>query len=201
MTTLVIPAAAAAIGWFVGGPTGAQIGWMIGSIASAKDQSIAQPTIGDLRVQTSQYGTAIPYVIGKQRIAGNVIWTGDKTTYQNTSSSGGKGGSAGGTSITTTGYRISMAIALCKGPILGVSRVWADGILIIDARTTASPLVGQLYLGDNTQTADPTMQAALGAGNVPAYRGMAYIVLNNFDLGVTGRIPQFSFEVLKEGGI
>ena len=94
-----------------------------------------------------------------------------------------------------------MAIAICKGPIVGISRVWADGKLLIDCRTTASPLIGTLYYGTNTQGPDPTMEAHLGAGNVPAYRGLAYIVLSDFDLGIVGRIPNFNFEVIKEGGL
>lgn len=203
MANLVISAAGAAVGYMIGGPTGAQIGWMIGSYVSASNnkQTAAAPTIGDLRVQTSQYGVNIPVAVGKQRISGNIIWAKDKTTYEMKSgSSGGKGGGAS-TETVTIGYKISMAIAICKGPILGISRVWANGDLIIDARTTANPLIGTLYLGSNTQNPDPTMESHLGAGNVPGYRGLAYIVLTDFDLGTTGVIPQFSFEVLKQGGL
>lgn len=202
MANLVISAAGAAVGYMIGGPTGAQIGWMIGSYASASQnkQTAAAPTIGDLRVQTSQYGVNIPVAVGKQRISGNIIWANDKTSYEMKQSSGGKGGGAS-TETVTIGYKVSMAIAICKGPILGISRVWANGDLIIDARTTANPLIGTLYLGSNTQNPDPTMESHLGAGNVPGYRGLAYIVLSDFDLGTTGVIPQFSFEVLKQGGL
>ena len=200
MANLVISAAGAAVGFMVGGPTGAQIGWMVGSYLSADKAQAGQPTIGDLRVQTSQYGVNIPIVIGKQRIAGNVIHATDKTTYTITTGGGGKGG--GSTPATSqTGYKVTMAIAICKGPIKGISRVWADGELIIDARSEANPLVGDLYLGTNTQNPDPTLQSVHGAADVPAYRGLAYIVLDNYDLGVSGRIPIFSFEVIKEGGL
>lgn len=200
MANLVISAAGAVVGYFIGGPTGAQIGWMVGSYLSADKASTGQPTIGDLRVQTSQYGVNIPIVVGKQRVTGNVIWASDKTTYEITSGGGGKGGGSS-TATKQIGYKVNMAIALCKGPILGISRVWSDGKLIIDARTSGAPLVGTVYSGSNAQNPDATMQSHLGAANVPAYRGLAYIVLNDFDLGVTGRIPIFSFEVLKQGGI
>ena len=200
MANLVISAAGAAVGFMVGGPTGAQIGWMVGSYLSADKAEAGQPTIGDLRVQTSQYGVNIPVLVGKQRITGNIIHATDKTTYTIESGGGGKGG--GGTPTTLqTGYKVTMAIAICKGPILGISRVWADGELIIDSRVDSKPLIGDLYLGTNTQNPDPTLQSVHGAADVPAYRGLAYIVLNNYDLGVSGRIPIFSFEVIKEGGL
>ena len=190
MSQLVIPAASAALGFWVGGPTGAAIGWSIGAAASAPDPE--KPEIGDLRVQTSQYGAAIPLITGKQRISGNIIWAADKTSYEKTS--GGKGG---GPEVTTIGYKISMAIALCQGPILGVTRVWEQGELKADATSAQTKLPGKLYLGSDTQTADPTIEAHEGAGNVPAYRGISYIVLEDFDLGASGAIPQFSFEVVK----
>ena len=196
MSNLVISGAGAAVGYLVGGPTGAQIGWLAGSYLSADAPKIAQTNqIGDLRVQTSQYGTPIPFVYGKQRVSGNVIWAKEKTTYEITQQSSGKGGSE---SVSVgTGYKVSMAIALCVGPIITISRVWGDGKLLIDTRTTAGPLIGTLYTGTLDQLPDPTMESYLGAGNVPAYRGIAYIVLNEFDLGITGRIPNFTFEIVK----
>lgn len=193
MSNLVIPAAAALVGYTFFGPTGGSIGWALGSSLSAQDTTIEQPKVGDLRVQTSQYGIAIPYVIGTQRVAGNVIWAAEKTEYQ-TKNRTGKGG-GGGTVTITTGYKQSMLIAICKGPILGVSRVWADDKLIIDARNEAKPLIGQLYVGDMTQTPDPTYQSHVG-DDAPAYRGLAYISLTDFDLGVSARVPNFSFEVV-----
>lgn len=193
MTTLVLPAVGAGIGFFVGGSTGAQVGWVLGSYLANTQTKISQDQLGDLTIQTSQYGTIIPFVIGKQRVTGNIIWTSPKTTYTFTSS-GGKGG---GPQTVSTGYKISLAIALCKGPILGISRVWADGTLIIDSGNT----VGTIYTGANDQLPDPTIQGYEGAANVPAYRGLAYTVLKDYDLGVTGRIPQLSFEVIKQGGV
>lgn len=204
MSNLVISAAGAAVGYFIGGPTGASIGWTLGSALSAKDPSstMQAPSVGDLKVQTSQYGVAIPVCVGKQRVSGNIFWATDKTTHtQETKTGGGKGGGGASVTTVTTTYSTNLAIGICKGPILGISRVWADGKLIIDATSTANPLIGNLYLGNNSQLPDATMESHLGAGNVPAYRGLAYIVLTDFNLGQTGRIPMFSFEVIREGGL
>lgn len=42
------------------------------------------------------------------------------------------------------------------------------------------------------------MESYEGVGNVPAYRGICYVVLNEFDLGPSDRIPKFEFQVLKD---
>ena len=196
-TQLAVAGVSAYVGFLVGGPTGAAIGWSLGSYYAAPDSE--KPEIGDLRVQTSQYGTGLPFVAGKQRLAGNIIWAADKTTYD-VEQGGGKGG---GPSTTQVGYKISMAIAICQGPILGITKVWEQGKLTASDVYSGSPqtvmkLPGKLYLGSNTQNPDPTIEAHEGAGNVPAYRGIAYIVLEDFDLGTSGAIPQFSFEVVKD---
>ncbi len=196
MSNLVIPAATAGIGYLIGGPTGAQIGWMIGSSAQASKEKIQQPTVGDLRIQTAQYGVAIPYVIGRQRVAGNIIWASEKRTYSIET----KTGKGGGPTVVSNGYKQDLAILLCKGPISGISKVWANNKLIIDGATVVKPLVGKLYYGSNAQLPDPTIEAAEGVGNVPAYRGLAYIVLQDFDLGTTGVLPNFSFEIAGRRG-
>lgn len=196
MSQLVIPAVGAVGGFMIGGPTGAQIGWAVGSYYQASKQEIRQDSVGDLRIQTAGYGTNIPIVIGRQRVSGNIIWASEKKPYDIKTRAG-----KGGPSTVSTGYRIDCLIAICAGPILGVSKVWADGELIIDSSTEAKPLIGELYLGTTTQDADPTYQAAVGADNAPAYRGLAYISLTDFDLGVQGRIPNFSFEVVKGASI
>lgn len=192
MSQVVIPGAFAVAGYMIGGPTGAQVGWALGSAYATSRQEIQQGTVGDLRVQTASYGTAIPHVIGRQRVAGNIIWADEKKVYKIKDRQG-----KGGPKTVTNGYTISMLIGICAGPIYGISRVWADEDLIIDSRETTKPLIGELYLGDMTQTPDPTYESAVGAGNAPAYRGLAYISLTNFDLGVSGRIPSFTFEVVR----
>lgn len=45
---------------------------------------------------------------------------------------------------------------------------------------------------------DPKLEAIEGAGRVPAYRGTAYVVIEDLDLGRFGnRVPQFNFKVLR----
>jgi hypothetical protein len=196
MANLIIPAASAGIGYLTGGSVGAQIGWLIGSSVMASNQKIEQPSTMNLIDQTAKYGAPVPVVVGKQRVGGNIIWASAKKKYSiNT-----KAGKGGGPTVVTTGYKQDICILICKGPIVGITRVWANNNLIIDGRTSAKHLIGNLYLGSSTQLPDTTMESALGVGNVPAYRDLAYIVLPDFDLGVSGAIPSFSFEVLGSQG-
>lgn len=201
MTQLVIPAAGALMGSYFG-PVGASIGWALGSALTAESQEVTvnnTQNIGDLRVQTSEYGVTVPSIIGKQRVAGNIVWAEEKQAHTNsTDSSSGSKGAPVTTTINTT-YSISLAILLCKGEILGIDKIWADGQLIIDSTVDVKKLIGTVYNGSDVQTPDPFMEGKLGVGNVPAYRGMAYMVLKDFNLGSTGRIPNFTFRVLKEG--
>jgi hypothetical protein len=197
------PAGYAAIGW--------TIGTMAGNLLFAKTNRQVQegPRLNDLRVQASTYGVGIPYVVGTMKLAGNLIWTGGiAEVVTESTESVGKGG--GGTEVTTRTYNYvaSFAIGLAEGPIAGVRRIWADGELIYDANATdvnaiaaAGAIGGQItvYTGSATQLPDPTMESYLGAGNVPAHRGMAYVVFTSYDITRWGRIPNLEFEVVGTG--
>ncbi len=138
----------------------------------------------------------IPNLYGTMRLAGNIIWsTPIKETRTTTSahSGGGKGAGGGGTKTTTTtySYTVSLAIALCTGEISEIIRVWADAKLLDRSMGTY-----RLYKGDETQLPDPLMEAVEGVGKIPAYRGLAYLVIEDFPLADYGnRIPNFTFEV------
>lgn len=193
MANLVISGAGAAAGYLLGGPTGAQIGWVIGSSVASGRQTIDQRTVMDMKVSTAAVGAPLKYVIGMQRVAPNIIWAAEKKTYTISKKQG-----KGGPSIKTNGYTISLALGICAGPVAGISKVWANEALIIDCTTESKPLIGQFYPGNMTQMPDPTMESILGAGNVPAYRGLCYIVLKDFDItGYGGVVPNFSVEVCK----
>lgn len=182
----------------VGTMVGAEIGWMVGGIAGAMLFRQKGPNPADIRIQDSAYGKPIPLIYGMYRVAGNIIWAGQP--FVQDAGKGGKGPSQEKVSM-------SFAIGLCSGPISSVRRIWANGKLIYDvsdpsnfaAISGSNQMVSNftVYPGDENQQADPTMQAALGVANVPAYRGLAYVVFNNLDLSQWGNyLPSFSFEVL-----
>ncbi len=192
-----IPVVGPLIGSAVGGAVGSVVGGFIDdAIFGVPTRSVEGPRLADLSVQVSTYGKTIPIVYGNMRIAGNVIWSQpikETATSTTTSSGGGKGVGGGGTQTTRTNYSysVSLAIAICEGEIQGLVRAWADAKLLDLSLGTY-----RVYKGDEAQLPDPLMEAIEGVGCVPAYRGMAYVVIEDFPLADFGnRIPNFTFEV------
>ena len=57
-----------------------------------------------------------------------------------------------------------------------------------------------IYPGNNLQLPDPTIEAVVGIGNCPAYRGTAYMVINSLKLTTFGNgIPTMNCLVQAEG--
>ena len=202
------------VGFFVGGPAGAVIGAGVGSTlgsaiagpqsTTVKLPNVEGPRLSDLRIQTSSYGKVIPEIYGQGRIAGNVIWAQPikevkiETTHSSTQS-GGKGGGSSQTTTqtqTTFEYFATLAIAICEGPIDEIIRAYADAKVLDDNFLGASDGKYNIHLGDETQLPDAIIESFEGAGNVPAYRGIAYVVMQDFPLAAFGnRIPNFTFEL------
>ncbi len=100
-----------------------------------------------------------------------------------------------GPKVTTTAYlyTASFVVALCEGPITGIGRIWADGKPL-----DLNGVTWRIYKGDEAQTPDPSIEARMGSGNTPAYRGTAYVMFEELSLEQFGnRIPQLSFEVFR----
>lgn len=183
---------------------GWQAGWLIGSAVGSSlfgpklpDQE--GPRLSDLSVSSSAYGAPIPIVYGTMRMSGNVIWSSGLREEKTSQKIGGKGG--GGQKATTYSYYTSLALAFAEGPADGLLRLWADGKLILD-RGDASPEISKpwlklrFYAGDEAQLPDPLIEATEGAGQVPAHRGLCYIVIEDLPLADFGnRIPSFSAEI------
>lgn len=151
------------------------------------------------RLTTSTEGASMSELYGRQRLNGQIIWATQfketKNVETTKTKSGGKGGGGSSTTTKTTTYTysISLAIAFCKGsPKASISRMWADGDEI-----DMSLLDFVFYPGDDTQEPDPTIEEVQGAGNVPAYRGTAYVVIKDMQLADYGnRVPQITAEIV-----
>ena len=208
MAALALTVVGGAVGFAVGGPAGVKWGMLAGSLAGsvlfAPTTNSQGPRLGDLRVQSSALGVPIPIVYGASRLAGNMIWSAPILETATTTESGGKGG--GGAKQTSYSYSQSFAVAICEGEIHGVRRMWANGELIYNNSDTAddstlaaseAALSFRFYGGSETQTADSLIEAAVGAADCPAYRGIAYVVFENLQLADYGnRTPNIEFEVL-----
>lgn len=124
-------------------------------MSGKKTISNTTPAIGAIQIQQSTYGTVIPIVWGRTRLAGNLIWYGDfkAVPHTTTTQSGGKGGSAPSQSTTTYTYTASVAMALCEGPVVDILTTWRGKNIF----------QGQTYNGAQAQETDLFTYPASGS--------------------------------------
>ncbi len=211
MAALVLSVAGGAAG-AVFGPAGAIAGRIAGALVGnmidrslfAEDRTVQGPRLADLDVMASTEGAPIPRVYGRARLSGQVIWAtrleevvSTRTEGGSGGGKGGIGGGGGGTVTTTTySYYANFAVGLCEGEIGHVGRIWADGKPL-----DTSNMNIRVHRGGEDQAADDLIVAKEGAGNAPAYRGLAYVVFERLPLADFGnRIPQLSFEIVRPIG-
>jgi hypothetical protein len=161
MATLVL----SSVGTALGGPVGAAIGALIGqSIDQQLLGGSRGPRVGDLSVQTSSYGTQIPRVYGKMRVAGSIVWSTD--LVQSSEVVGVKG-----QPDTTFSYSVSFAVAVSSRPIRSIGRIWADGKLIRDTDGLFKvPATLRVHVGGEDQEIDPLIASIEGIETTPVGR-------------------------------
>ncbi|UWQ47337.1 baseplate multidomain protein megatron [Leisingera aquaemixtae] len=205
MATILLSAAGAAVGGAIGGTVaglssavigravGATLGRMIDErLLGSGSAPVETGKVDRFRLTQSSEGSPVAQVYGRMRLGGQVIWSSRFLETSTTSGGGGKGRPSQ-PQVTSYSYSVSLAIALCEGEIAHVSRIWADG-----EEVAPKDLNMTVYRGTKDQLPDPVMEAVEGAGQVPAYRGTAYVVFENLELSRFGnRVPQFSFDVLR----
>lgn len=206
MATVILAAAGAAIGGSVegtlAGVSSVAIGRLVGANAGrlidqrlmgAGSDVVDSGKVERFRLTGSAEDAAVSRVYGRMRISGQVIWATQFLEHVTVTGGGGGKGSAPRPITRNHSYTVSLAIALCEGEIARVGRVWADGIEV-----SPEDLTMRVYRGTLDQLPDAKIEAVEGAGVVPAYRGTAYVVLEDVDLSRFGnRLPQFSFEVVR----
>lgn len=209
MATLVLQTVGSVLGDSIGGAIGGSIGRLLGGLGGGLiDQALQPrespryevgPRLKAMDGISSTEGAPIPRVYGRARIGGQMIWATRfleiASVRQEGAAAGGKGGGAKAspTFQISYSYYANFAIGVCEGPIAFVRRIWADGN---ELDMTTLPM--RIYKGAEDQLPDPLIVAKEGAENVPAYRGLAYIVFEQLPLAHFGnRIPQFTFEVVK----
>lgn len=159
--------------------------------------------LSDLQQTYTTYGTTIPIMFGDVVVGCSNIWSPnpmlrEEVVTQTTST--GKGQSSEENTLTLFKYYRRVALGIGEGPIRVVKRLWRNGELVldsgkyfIDGSTTAFSLDGampddgvyiapgiKLYFGTETQLPCSFIESFEGVGRVPAHRGMAYLVLEDF---------------------
>lgn len=126
------------------------------------------PRLNDRSVPKATYGVPIPKVYGTALVPSNMIWGIPRVEQK----SGGKGfgGGKGGASYKYFG---SFAMLFCLGPVVGISRMWANGRIVMDLRSNpdappstrndppSSPSNGDKYTVGTSPTGEWTGQTGL----------------------------------------
>ncbi|CAN7207604.1 hypothetical protein EXN32_22820 [Agrobacterium tumefaciens] len=201
MATIVFQAAGAALGGIFG-PLGAVIGRAAGALAGnaidrtllSNGRTVTGARLSTARIPGADEGAAINRLYGAARIGGTLIWATRFEESVEVQRRGGKGNR--GPKVETFRYFANVAIGLCEGEAARVRRVWADG-----REVDLSAVEMRFYPGSETQLPDPLIEAKQGAGNAPAFRGLAYVVFERLPLdGFGNRIPLMQFEVVRPVG-
>jgi len=187
----------AALGGVVGGAVGGIIDsqFIYPAVFGRGNSNLSAQKLDDLLMQTASEGSGINFVLGTEnKMAGTVIYLSDLIAKKKKQESGGKGG--GGPSSTTYTYTCHTAIGVCEGPVEAIEKIWADDKLIYNGADTSAYESLSIHLGGANQTTDTLLESLLGASNVPAYRGLCYVVIESLKLAKYGnRMPRFTFKV------
>lgn len=185
------------------------------AIAYFFPQKIKGPRQENLKAQTSKYGDPIARVYGNVRVAGAVVWLKGNKVDEHKQTKRSK--ALGPITVNYT-YTADFAVAFsANGPVTAIARVWADQKLVYDnganglqiaigsgKHATKNALAKgssiKTYLGTETQTSDPDIEADIGVGLVPAWPRVVYLVIKNFPLDQFGiRVPNMEAEIICAG--
>jgi len=115
------------------------------------------PRIMDLSAPKSAYGQMIPEIVGNCLVGCNMFWAQPKREVKRKS---GKGTGAKGTLYS---YYGDFAVLVCKGPIVGISRIWLNDRIVYDM--TADPAIG--YPSQNNPPTNPPNGTKFTVGSKP----------------------------------
>lgn len=150
----------------------------------------------DIRVQGSEYGTAIPIVYGRARLAGNIIYS-DGVQPHVTTTPGRSGGKLGGgrppePPVNHYSYTTNIAVAICEGEVKGgLKRIWENAKVTMgtdtnplpDGTTIEAELTTNTYSGDVQIVRD---LAASGEYKVLLNGSNSHVVFNSFEVPQLG---------------
>lgn len=154
---------------------------------------IQGPRLDDTQLSTATEGNHIQQVWGRMRVAGQLIWAAQPREVADSEDVGGGKGTGGGGTVTSYTYFQSFAVGLCEGLIQSIGRIWLDGEELDFSTATI-----RTYTGSETQDPDPKIQSIEGSAYTPAFRGLAYLVFEDFNITAHGnRIPTITVEVYR----
>lgn len=211
--SLIYPGVGTSIGIALGGALGGIAGMALFPEQQRSNRT-PPPQPRENRQQISTYGAPIPITYGTVRLAGNIIYMSDVKETLSVYKYRVEGQRV---RDYTRLYTATFAVAFCEGPVTGIARIWINGKLFVDFRDPDGPyypsgsvslaqgnidtslarkeVYFSIHWGEEDQDPDATLAALLGSGNVPAYRGLFYIVFPDFPVGEFGGVPTIEVEI------
>lgn len=162
--------------------------------------SSTDPVIGNIQVQTSSAGLAVPLLWGRPRVGGNALWYGDfkAIPYTESTQSGGKGGGGIVQETHKFAYQAAVVLALGAGPINGVTAAW-KGKAYIPGSMTGNRISTLTHSVTVPTGGVVTVPSASNFSAAVSVRDPAYTVPGRPDvLGIAG-VGSPSAGVLAEG--
>lgn len=197
-TQQVLQIGGAVIGFYLGGPAGAQAGFMAGSVAAAFIPPEG-PDPGDLAAPKIHAGSPMWRGFGDFKVLPSPIWMSDFHAHE----TGGKGGEPPGQYFT-----IDVLYRVCdKTNVQALLRVWVNENVeycMLDsagAGTWQASLTTAAWESIELRTGGPLQQSwsvhedAEGAGNVSAQRGFCTIAIRGLNCGPSKSPPLVKVEV------
>lgn len=181
----------------------------LASMALTASQSHEGPRIQDLSVTVADYGTPIPYFMGRVRVETPVMHA--EPLREEKTKNKTKGGK-----YTEYKYYGTWASLVCGNQTTQIWRIWGDRHLLYDS---LNPRQGfgtgpikikpgdnlRFYYGTEDQLPDERIAARIehdegDASLTPAYRGISYVMFEDIPLEHFGnRLPQVSIEASTVG--
>ena len=167
-------------------------------MGGSSSTSTVQPRIGGFAIQKSLLGVAIARCWGTARFGGNLVEYRDFKAIEHTSSesAGGKGGKMTQTNTTWT-YEAAVMIALCAGPVAGVTAVYRDKSVFSDSETegTALEQAGLSFAAGNLGQAPWGYLVTNHEAEALGYSGLAYVYAAGYQLNDSAGLQNHTFEV------
>ena len=163
------------------------------------------PRKEDLEVSDQPIGTPVQLHYGSNAIFATYIWIKDnKVIEKKKTERAGKGGPK----VTTFSYFLTAALIIADNEQTAFAKWWINDKVIFnntgdgdeDELVEIKGLTYEFYQGTLTQLPDPVMEASLGVGNVPAYRGASYIRVTELALEEVGNVPPQMRFLMIQGG-
>lgn len=173
-----------AIGFAIAGVLGAGVASIYAIIQGRKNKKDNMESTEDFSPSMASEGSSVPYVLGRVRIPGNIIWYGNMESeeIESSSSMGGKGGAS---SSAENGYKYYADCwqAIGMGKLNLVKTYVNDKELAINAESYS--------WNDGTQSTYPS-----GIEHANKIKGVAHIYINRMYLGEnTKQFPTIHYVV------